>query len=230
MDGNCTIWRTPTRSAPRWYTGTGSPNARPNPQYAAFNTRGNRGRSQYHGVTFGVDARQLGNTGLRLPTKYTLGHTQDNLSSTFSDGGAGNFGLGYLDAFDPMLDWGDAEFDVRHRLSLAGVWELPFGNDSGALMRTLIGGWQLNWIAYREIGLCLLDLRLPPGTRQLSLAKRFRFGSTRALQLRFEAYNALNHANMFIQPGFPSQDITTGFVKGLKAGNRRTQVALKFEF
>ena len=32
----------------------------------AFNTRGNRGRSQYHGVTFGLDARQLGDTGLQL--------------------------------------------------------------------------------------------------------------------------------------------------------------------
>ena len=53
----------------------------------AFNTRGNRGQSQYHGVTFGLDARQVGETGLQLTAKYTLEHTKDNLSTTFSDEG-----------------------------------------------------------------------------------------------------------------------------------------------
>ena len=34
------------------YTGTGTASSRPNPRFTAFNTRGNRGKSQYHGVTF----------------------------------------------------------------------------------------------------------------------------------------------------------------------------------
>ena len=51
----------------------------------AFNTRGNRGQSQYHGVTFGLDPRQLGHIGLQLSARYTLGHAKDNLSNTFSE-------------------------------------------------------------------------------------------------------------------------------------------------
>ena len=38
--------------APLVYEGVGTANSRPNPQYTAFNTRGNRGRSQYHSVVF----------------------------------------------------------------------------------------------------------------------------------------------------------------------------------
>ena len=45
------------------YLGTGDRDVRPNPRYAAFNTRGNRGRSQYHGVTFGLDCAQIGRPG-----------------------------------------------------------------------------------------------------------------------------------------------------------------------
>ena len=52
------------RGAPLVYEGVGTPNTRPNPSYAAFNTRGNRGQSQYHGVTVGTRRRAtLGNTG-----------------------------------------------------------------------------------------------------------------------------------------------------------------------
>ena len=112
------------RGAPLVYTGVGTPSSRPLPQYGAFNTRGNRGQSQYHGVTFSLDSRKLGSTGLQFTAKYTLSHAKDNLSATFSDAG-NDFNLGYLDAFDPMLDYGDSGFDVRHRLIFAGMWELP---------------------------------------------------------------------------------------------------------
>jgi outer membrane receptor protein involved in Fe transport len=139
------------RGAELIYLGSGSPTARPNPLYAAFNTRGNRGQSQYHGVTFGIDSRQIRQTGLQFSAKYTLGHAKDNLSSTFSDNAA-NFNLGYLDAFDPMLDYGWAEFDVRHRVAVSGIWELPFARNSSGMTRALAGGWQLNWIFQARTG------------------------------------------------------------------------------
>ena len=44
--------------------------SRPNPAYGAFNSRGNRGRSQYHGMTLGVDSRNLYDTGLGLTARY----------------------------------------------------------------------------------------------------------------------------------------------------------------
>jgi hypothetical protein len=134
------------------YTGTGDANSRPNPNYTAFNTRGNRGRSQYHGVTFGVDLRQLGGTGLQVSGKYTVSTTHDNLSTTFSDDGNNNFNLGYLDAFDPMLDWGYAQFDARHRLTASGVWVLPFARGASGVAKALASDWQLNWIFTARTG------------------------------------------------------------------------------
>ena len=140
------------RRAALVYLGTGSATARPNPQYGAFNTRGNRGRSQYHGVTFGFDTRQLGNTGLQLSAKYTLSSTHDNLSTTFSDDANNNFNLGYMDAFDPDLDWGYAQFDSRHRFVTSGVWVLPFAKEAPGIVKALAADWQLNWIFTARTG------------------------------------------------------------------------------
>jgi len=133
------------------YTGTGTATSRPNPLYGAFNTRGNRGTSQYHGVTFGLDVRQLANSGLQLSAKYTLSNAKDNLSSTFSEAN-NDFNLGYLDAFDPMLDYGYADFDVRHRLALSGVWVLPFARSASGVTKALASDWQLNWIFTARTG------------------------------------------------------------------------------
>ena len=136
----------PNKIGAAWYyLGQGAPNVRPNTQYAAFNTRGNRGKSQYHGFTFGADSRMLGNTGLQFSARYTLSYAHDNLSSTFSDSG-NDFNLGYLDAFNPSLDWGYAGFDVRHRLTMSGIWEMPIAKGAGGAKEALAGGWQLNWI------------------------------------------------------------------------------------
>jgi hypothetical protein len=138
------------------YLGTGTATTRPNAQYncigCAFNTRGNRGRSQYHGVTVGLDVRQLADTGIQMSAKYTISSAHDNLSTTFSDDGNNNFNLGYLDAFDPMLDWGYAQFDVRHRLALSGVWVLPFGRGASGVTKALVSDWQLNWIYTARTG------------------------------------------------------------------------------
>ena len=127
--------------APLVYQGVGTATSRPNPLYAAFNTRGNRGKSQYHGVTLSADARNVGNTELTVTTKYTIGSAKDNLSTTFSDGNNGLFNTGYLDAFDPMLDYGYSEFDLRHRLSISAIYNLPFFRNSTGVTRTLLGGW-----------------------------------------------------------------------------------------
>ena len=114
--------------------------ARANSQYTAFNTRGNRGESQYHSVVFSADTRQLGNSGLALTSKYTLSRAKDNLSGTFTDAdNNGYYQTGYLDVFNPQLDYGYAGFDVRHRFSASAIWSLPFANDSPWL-----GGWQVN--------------------------------------------------------------------------------------
>jgi hypothetical protein len=133
------------RGAPLVYEGVGTPDDRPNNLYTAFNTRGNRGQSQYNSMTATLDGRSIWR-GLSFTSKYTLSDAKDNLSSTFSDGNNGYFNLGYMNPFDPMLDYGAAEFDVRHRLLASATWDLPFLNDATGLERTLLGGWNVSWI------------------------------------------------------------------------------------
>ena len=87
-----------------------------------------------------------------MSAKYTVSSAHDNLSTTFSDDGNNNFNLGYLDAFDPMLDWGYAQFDVRHRLALSGVWVLPFARGATGVTKALASDWQLNWIFTARTG------------------------------------------------------------------------------
>jgi outer membrane receptor protein involved in Fe transport len=116
--------------------------ARPNTQYSGFGTRSNRGQSQYHGMVFSLETSQLGKTGLALTSKYAVSKAEDNLSGTFADSDNSIFltaGQGYLDPYNPMLDYGYAGYDVRHRVSASAIWSVPFGgNDPWR------GGWQVN--------------------------------------------------------------------------------------
>ena len=68
---------------------------------------------------------------------------------------------GVLDPGDPYLavDKGSSRADVEHRLSVALVWQLPFGKGkmvplSGPL-NWIAGGWQLNGIITHESGIAL---------------------------------------------------------------------------
>jgi hypothetical protein len=122
---------------------SGGPLGRVNPNYFGFNTRGNLGKSLFNALVFGLDARGIAQTGLSLTSRYTLGYAKDNLSSSFSESN-NNFNLGLLDPYDPDLDYGWADFDVRHRFSFGGVWEIPFLRGRGGLTETLAGGWQIS--------------------------------------------------------------------------------------
>ena len=133
------------------YTGHRHRDLAAEPALHAFNTRGNRGQSQYHGVTFCLDLRQLAETGLQLSAKYTLSSAHDNLSTTFSDDGNNNFNLGYLDAFDPMLDWlAHSTSGTASRCPACGCCR-SVGRQRRRPRRWL-ADWQLNWIFTARTG------------------------------------------------------------------------------
>jgi|SRR5579863_744503 len=122
------------------YTGTGSPSARLNPQYSYINFRTNGGFSDYNGLTTRFELRNFRRQGLTLRASYTWSHAIDNISNTFSDTTTGSGNLGVLDPLHPGLDRGDAEFDVRHRVLLVGIWDVPFKSNN-KVMREVAGGW-----------------------------------------------------------------------------------------
>jgi len=109
-------------------------------QYTNINRRGGNAFSDYHGLNFRATVRNFKDTGLNLTANYTWSHAIDNLSSTFSER-SNNFNLGLLDPFNPKLDRGDADFDLRHRLGLGAHWEIPFARNTRGVVNRILHGW-----------------------------------------------------------------------------------------
>jgi Carboxypeptidase regulatory-like domain/TonB dependent receptor/TonB-dependent Receptor Plug Domain len=116
-----------------------------NYQYSNMNFRSDNGFSHYEALNLKVAANNLWNKGLGIVMNYTWSHALDNLSSTFTETYGGNSGLyqlGYLDAFNPRLNFGNADFDIRHRFVLSDTWEMPWLKDSSnKFLRSVVGGW-----------------------------------------------------------------------------------------
>ncbi len=78
------------------------------------------------------------------------------MSSTFGDslqGGSGYIGsLGYTDLAHPMLDWGPSDYDTRHRLSFAPIWNLPWYKHGNMLQREAFAGWTVSGIFTARTG------------------------------------------------------------------------------
>jgi len=84
--------------------------------------------------------------GLQFEAAYTYAHALDNASSA-SLGSVNNGD--FRDQRNPNLEYGNADFDIRHRFVFSYAYELPFGRGkffgkgaSGALNQ-IIGGWQM---------------------------------------------------------------------------------------
>jgi len=125
-------------------------NNRLNYQYSNVNFRSDNGYNHYDAVNIRWSSTNLLNKGLNLTANYTWSHALDNLSSTFTEQfGAisGNYQLGYLDAFNPKLNFGNSDYNIPNRFVLSGVWELPwFKNASNAVERQVLGGWGMGSI------------------------------------------------------------------------------------
>ena len=109
-------------------------------QYSNINRRGDNGFSHYNSVAARVQLTNLGNTGLSLHSSYTYAHAIDNLSSTFSESN-NNANLGLLDPFNPKIDKGNSDFDLRHRFVFSGTWDIPFARDTTGAVKGFLDGW-----------------------------------------------------------------------------------------
>jgi hypothetical protein len=57
-----------------------------------------------------------------------------------------------VDASKTRLDYGRSSFDIRHRLTANGVWEIGSLSQHSPVVRTLLGDWQINTIFSYESG------------------------------------------------------------------------------
>lgn len=122
--------------------------AKLNNQYSGINTRGNNGFSNYNSITARTRIDNLGNSGLHLNFNYTWSHAIDNLSTSFSDAdnGANNWGqfqTGMYNPFDPNASKGSADFDIRHRVVVSAIWDIPVEKTGHGLAAQLLGGWSI---------------------------------------------------------------------------------------
>jgi len=128
------------------------PSRRINDQYTGFNRRGANSFSDYNALNVRVQSNNFMNTGWSFVSNYTWAHSLDNLSSTFSES-SNNFNLGLLDPYNPALDKGNADFDIRHRWILSGTWDVPwFKKHENWFVKNLIGGWTLAPIISAQTG------------------------------------------------------------------------------
>jgi len=121
-----------------------------NPQYSSIAFRGNNGFSDYNALTVRTVVENLRSSGLHLNFNYTWSHAIDNISSVFPDfpangaAGAPNwfyYNIGMLDAFAPQLDKGNADFDIRQRVVVSAVWDVPMFKHGSGWKQRLLGGW-----------------------------------------------------------------------------------------
>ena len=124
------------------YLGNPITSARINPQFTGINFRSSNGDSYYHGLNVRFQSNNFGTSGLTLSANYTWSHAIDNLSTTFSETNNA-FNLGFLDPFNPGLDRGNADFDVRHRVVASAVWEVPWLRNDRSVAGHILGGWSV---------------------------------------------------------------------------------------
>jgi outer membrane receptor protein involved in Fe transport len=123
-------------------SGSGSSTDRINNQYSYINFRTNGGFSNYNALNVRTEMRNFRRQGVTLRFNYSWSHAIDNISNTFSETTTGAGNLGVLDPLNPGLDKGDAEYDVRNRVTVAAVWEEPY-KGANRVTDAILGGWSI---------------------------------------------------------------------------------------
>jgi carboxypeptidase family protein len=103
------------------------------------------GTSSSNQFQFTVDKRF--SHGFNIRGAYTLAHTIDDQSGFRYNSSV------YTDPFNHAFDRGTANFDVRQRLVISGIWKIPFARGiQNGLVRKLADGWEASGIASFQTG------------------------------------------------------------------------------
>ncbi|MGC1257019.1 MAG: TonB-dependent receptor, partial [Candidatus Acidiferrales bacterium] len=93
--------------------------------------------------------------GLQFEAAYTYSHALDDASSA----SLGSLNNGdFRNELYPGLEYGNSDFDVRHRFVISYIYQLPFGNgkkfggDATGLKNQIIGNWQVAGITTAQTG------------------------------------------------------------------------------
>jgi hypothetical protein len=125
------LFRTVNINAPAPGTGL-----RPDPSVLNVTSIQSSGRMRGHALTVTFRGRLTG--AFKGTAVYTYSRTHDDVSGV-RGGSAISLGLP-TNSHDLSLEWGRADYDVRHRFSLTGLLELPLKFQIGPLLSLRSGG------------------------------------------------------------------------------------------
>jgi len=120
------------------------------PKLGTITTEETRGTSNYNSLQVHLDRRF--STGLLFRAAYTYSHSIDTAEGAFDFNqpqDIHNFGL----------ERASSDFDMRHRFVASGMYELPygkgrhFGSSAPAMLRAILGDWQMNGILTLQTGI-----------------------------------------------------------------------------
>ncbi len=103
------------------------------PYYNFINVMSNDTRSNYNSLQATLTKRM--SHGVSFTAGYTYAHGLDN-------GSLNRFGLLPQNQLNPQGEYGNSDFDVRHRLTLTGTYNIPGINGFAQAFK----GWQVNGI------------------------------------------------------------------------------------
>jgi hypothetical protein len=115
-----------------------------NPAYSNISFRTNCCDSNYHG--FQTTLRKRFSGGLQFNANYTFAKAMDDVSDAFTTKNAGAAAYP-TDSENPKLDYGPADFNVKHRVVASFVYDLPFMKSSRWL-----GGFNVSGIVSWQSG------------------------------------------------------------------------------
>jgi len=117
-----------------------------NPNFGNINYVTNNNRATYNAMILSLRGNPTSH--FNFQASYTLSHAMDfpEAGTRFDQDG----GLGIPDQNAYFTYWGDANWDVRHRFSLSGLYTLP-GYGSG-FAKVLTAGWSLSGVIVAQTG------------------------------------------------------------------------------
>ena len=122
-------------------------------QYDSLAAISSIGRANYNGMN--LTLRRRFSDGLQFDINYTLAKSEDMGSQVERGSSFGNFSNGgsttgfLFNSFEPELNYGRSDFDVRHQVNTNWLAELPFGQGkrfgggAGNALNALIGDWSV---------------------------------------------------------------------------------------
>ncbi|HEX7288527.1 MAG TPA: TonB-dependent receptor [Candidatus Angelobacter sp.] len=206
---------------------------RPNPAFVKIDQFESTGSSRANSV--GVTYRTAIANRVEVLSQYTWSRSYDNTS-----------GMLYLpaDNFNLAPEWGRSDFDRRHRINVAGIVQLPYGFKFGTIT-TISSGIPFNITTGFDANHDGVANDRPAGVGRntgigpmysdvdIRVSRRFVLGAqrehgTRYLEVRIDAFNALNQVNATNYIGVLSSPLFGQANSALPA--RQLQLSMKASF